>query len=132
MPLTTTIPQAELAYQASVLYEGQTYKLFLALNPGGLTAESTVAQWEAAECSGSGYAAATGTVAAGAWDAVDLRYEVPTLSLTVSATGNLSYDTLVTKIGSRTYCANVTNLGGTVNLTSGQMRVYQVQLAQND
>lgn len=133
MPLTAVVPQRELAYQAAQLFVGQTFKVFLALNSGSLTPESTVAAWEAVECSGGGYAAATGTIAAGAWNSGTARFEMPTVTINVTATGGgFTYDTIVTKIGSRTYCANVTSVSPSVALAAGQSRTYTVQLAQDD
>lgn len=132
MPLTSIVPQRELAFQANLAFEGETFKVFLALNPGGLTAESNLSAWEAAECSGGGYAAATGTIGTGAWDSGDGRYEPPVLTITVTATGGgFSYDTIVTKVGTvRTNVANLTPLPGVVTLAAGEPRTYQVQLAQ--
>lgn len=134
MTLTAIVPQRELEFQAGVLFEGETYKLFLALNPGGLTAEDDVADWEAEECSGGGYAAATGTIGAGAWNATTGRYEPDVLEISVTATGGgFSFDTIVLKVGTtRTNVQSLTALPGVVALAAGQSRTYQVQLAQDD
>lgn len=133
MTLTAIVPQRELAFQADLAFEGETYKVFLALNPGGLTAESNLSSWLSAECSGGGYAPATGTISTGSWNSTTGRYEPPILTITVTATGGgFSYDSIVTKVGStRTNVANLTTLPGTVALSAGQSRTYQVQLAQS-
>ena len=134
MSLIAVVPQRELAFQANALFEGQTYKVFLALNPNTLNEESDLSLWLAAECSGGGYVAATGTVATGAWNAATGRYELPFLTLSVTATGSgFSFDSIVTKIGStRTGVANVTTLPSTIALAAGQSRTYQVRLVQDD
>ena len=133
MSLTAVVPQRELAHQANLAFEGETYKLFLALNPGALTAEDDVADWEAEEASGGGYAAQTGTISTGAWNGTTGRYEVPLLTITVTATGaGFSYDSVVLKVGSRTHVANLTTLPSTVALAAGQSRTYQVRLVQDD
>lgn len=133
MSLIAITSQRELAHQANLAFEGETYKVFLALNPGSLTAESNLSAWEAAEASGGGYAAATGTVSTGSWNATTGRYEVPTLTLTVTATGaGFSYDSIVTKVGSRAHVVNLTTLPSTVALAAGQSRTYQVLLVQDD
>ncbi len=134
MSLTAVTSQRELAYQADLAFEGETYKLFLALNPGALTAESDVADWEAEEVSGGGYAAATGTIATGAWNGTAGRYEVPILTISVTATGaGFSFDTVVLKVGTtRTHVVNLTPLPSTVSLAAGQSRTYNVRLVQDD
>jgi hypothetical protein len=90
--LTAIVPQRELASQADQLYEGLSYKLFLALNPGTLDAEDDLADWEAAECAGGGYAAATGTIGTGSWNATTGRYEPPLLPISTLPSGNCSTD----------------------------------------
>lgn len=131
MTLISVIPQRELAYQANLAFEGETFKLFLALNPGSLTPESDVSAWEAAECSGGGYAPATGTISTGAWNSGTIRHEIPVLVITGSATGaGFSYDSIITKVGSRTHCANVLILPGVKALAAGQPYTYEVMLTQ--
>ena len=134
MSLTATIPQRELEYQAGLAFEGETYKLFLALNPGALTAEDDVADWEDEEPTGGGYAAATGTIGVGAWNGTTGRYEPDLLTITVTATGaGFSYDTIVLKVGTtRTNVAGIVVLPSTVALAAGQSRTYNYQIAQDD
>jgi hypothetical protein len=132
--LTATVPQRELAFQADQLYEGETYKLFLALNPGTLGAEDDLADWEAEEVSGGGYAAATGTIGTGAWNGTTGRYEPPVLTISVTATGaGFSFDAIVCKVGTvRTNVQSITFLPGVVALAAGESRTYQHQLAQDN
>jgi len=132
--LVAVVPQRELAFQANLAFEGETYKVFLALNSGSLTAESNLSAWEAVECSGGGYAAATGTIATGAWNNTTGRYEVPILSINVTATGSgFSFDSIVLKVGTtRTNVANLTTLPGVIAMAAGQSRTYEVRLVQDD
>ena len=132
MSLIAVVPQRELAFQANLAFEGETYKLFLALNSGSLTAESNLSAWEAVECSGGGYAAATGTIGTGAWNGTTGRYEPPVLTISVLATGGgFSYDTVVLKVGTtRTNVAGLLVLPSTVALAAGQPRTYNYQLVQ--
>jgi hypothetical protein len=132
MVLEAVVPQRELAFQAGELFEGKAYKLFLALNPGTLDAEDDLSAWEAAECSGGGYAAQTGTIGAGAWNEDESRYEPALLSITVTGSGaGFSFDAIVLKVGTtRTNVANITLLDNPVMLASGETRTYDLQLAQ--
>lgn len=134
MSLAAVTSQRELAYQADLAFEGETFKLFLALNSGSLTAESNVSAWEAVECSGGGYAASTGTISTGAWNGTAGRYEVPILTISVTATGaGFSFDSIVLKVGTtRTHVVNLTVLPSTVALAAGQSRTYNVRLVQDD
>jgi hypothetical protein len=132
MSLIAIVPQRELAFQANLAFEGETYKLFLAQNSGSLTAESDLSAWEAVECSGGGYAAATGTIGTGSWNVSSNRYEPPLLVLTVTATGaGFNYDSIVLRVGStRANIAGLVTLPSTVALVAGQSRTYNYQLVQ--
>lgn len=133
MTLIAVVPQRELKYQAGLAFEGQSFKVFAALNPGALTAESDAADWLAEEISGGGYAPETGTVAVGAWNGTTGRYEVPDLTLALAATGvGFSYDAIITTVGTRTHCANVLLLPAVVTLAAGESKTYDVMLGQDD
>jgi hypothetical protein len=58
-------------------YQGRGARLCLAVNSGSLSAGSTTAQWDAAEISGNGYARYQWTLAAGSYNSISARYEVP-------------------------------------------------------
>ena len=132
MSLIAIVPQRELAFQANLAFEGEAYKLVLALNSGSLTAESDVSAWEAVECSGGGYAASTGTIGTGAWNSSTSRYEPSLLVITVTATGaGFAYDTIVLKVGAtRTNVAGLIQLPDVVALAAAQSRTYNYQLVQ--
>ena len=96
MAITTSISQAELARVGATSYEGKTYRISLGYNnTAGLTANSTVAAWDAVKLSGNGYADATGTIAAGSYNGTTARYELPQIAVTFTASGgNWIYDAL--------------------------------------
>lgn len=133
MAITLTITPKELERQAQLVFEGQTYKLFLVNNTTSLTTASTTAQWEASELSGNGYAAATGTIAAGSYSATAARYEIPVISATFTAAGgSLIYNTLCVKVGTATYLHSISVESPTISLADGQSKTYTVTLAQDD
>lgn len=131
--LTATISQRELLYQCANVYEGLNYKVFVALNPGALTAEDDVADWEAEEITTGGAAPVTGVVAAATYNGTTGRAEVPVLTLALTATGaGFTFDTIVTKLEGRTGVHSILELPSPLALAAGQSRSYRVRLAQND
>ena len=133
MAISLTISTKELERQAKAVFEGKTYKVFLALNTSSLTAESTTAAWEAIECSGGGYAAVTGTIAAGSYSSTNARYQMPAITATFTASGSgISYNTICVKIGSELYLHSITTESPTVVLAAGQSKSYTITLAQDD
>jgi hypothetical protein len=133
MAVALTISTKELERQAKLVFEGKAYKLFLAANSGGLTAESTAAAWEAVEVSGGGYSAATGTLAAGAYSAGNARYELPTINATFTATGGgFNYNTICLRIGTELYLHSITTETPSITLSAGQSKSYTITLAQDD
>ena len=99
MATTLTISQKELQRQAAAALEGKAYEVFLAFNgTTGLTAESTYALWQDEEITGdASYVPVTGTIATGAYDAGDARYETPVITATFSAAAAGTGYTYVTK-----------------------------------
>lgn len=133
MAITLTISTKELERQAKAVFEGKTYKVFLALNSSSLTADSSTAAWEAIECSGGGYAAVTGTIGAGSYNSSSARYQMPMITATFTASGGgISYNTLCVKIGSELYLHSITVESPTVVLAAGQSKSYTITLAQDD
>jgi hypothetical protein len=133
MAISLTISTKELERQAKAVFVGKAYKVFLALNTTGLTAESTTAAWEAIECSGGGYAAVTGTIAAGSYNAGAARYQMPAITATFTATGSgITYNTVCVKIGTELYLHSITTESPTVVLAAGQSKSYTITLAQDD
>lgn len=133
MAVALTISTKELERQAKLVFEGKSYKVFLASNPGTLTGDSTAAQWEAVEASGNGYAAVTGVVAAGSYSTVNGRYQMPQISAAFSATGaGISYNTLCLKLDGETYLHSITVETPSVTLAAGQSKTYLITLIQDD
>ena len=132
MAISLTISQRELARQAAEAFEGQTFKLFLATQ-GSLTAESDLTAWEAAEVSGNGYAAITGTIGTGSYSTTNARYELPAISGTFTATGSgFTYDTVVLAIGSATGVHSINVESPSITLAASQSKSYTLTLAQDD
>lgn len=133
MAVTLTVSAKELERQAQLVFEGKTYKMFLAVNSGSLTSESTAAAWEAVELSGNGYAAVTGTIGTGSYDSTDARYELPAINATYSATGSgFTYDTICLKIGSELYLHSVCVESPSITLADGESKNYAFSLVQDN
>lgn len=133
MAYTTTISQYELKRQADLAYLGKGYTLFLAVNPGGLSADSPAADWLAAEVSGNGYAAVTGTVAAGQYRTANQRYEMPAIVATFQASGGtIAYDTVCMHFTGEDYLHSITVESPAISLADGQAKSYSLTLVQDD
>jgi hypothetical protein len=134
MALTTTISQAELGRVAAAAYEGKTYRISLANNTTSLTAQSTVAQWDAAKLSGSGYTDKTGTIGTGSYNATTARYELPQIAVTFTASGgNWTYNTLYVVITSGTSVLHsIVVENPSVTLVDGGSITYRVVLNTDD
>lgn len=133
MPLSITITPKELERQANLCYAGQTYEVFLAFNNSLLTSASTYAEWKAAEVSGGGYAAVTGTVAAGTYEIGNGRFEMPVIPCQFSATGlGYTFNTVCVRIGTASYLHSFIDVTPVVIIADGQTRIYNITLVQND
>jgi hypothetical protein len=134
MALTTTISQKELARVAGVAYEGETLKVMLcSVGASGYTAESTVANWQSVEKSGNGYVRYSTTIAAGSYDAVDGRYEMPAIDAAFTATGaGYSYDRIICYIDGETYIHSLIAEDPNITLAPGQTQTYRIQLTTDD
>jgi hypothetical protein len=132
MAISIAISTKELERQAKLVFEGQTYKLFLATK-GALTVDSTRAAWEAVEVSGSGYVAATGTVPAGSYSTGNGRYEMPSIRGTFTAAGGgFTYDTVCLAIGGSAFLHSVLTESPLITLAAGQSKSYTLTLIQDD
>ena len=132
MALTTTISTKELQRQAAESFEGKTYTVFLALNPGSLTAESTAAEWIAAKISSAGYADVTGTFAVGSYSTGNARYELPVINATFTATVGYVYDTVCVRIGTETYLHSTLRESPNFVMAAGQSKTYTFTIAVDD
>lgn len=133
MAISLTISNKELERQAKLVFEGKSYKIFLALNSSGLTAESTTAAWEAVECSGGGYAAVTGNIGAGTYNTTTARLQMPMITAAFTASGGgITYNTLCVVIGGELHLHSITVESPTVVLAAGQSKSYTITLVQDD
>ena len=124
------ITQGELEYEAGLLLTGKTYKVFLATT-GSLTIASTLSAWEAAELAiTAGYAAVTGTVGTGSYNATTGRFEAPVITGQFGpATGaGFTFDAMVIKLPSRTKPYAVNLYSTPVTLAAGQSRGFSITL----
>lgn len=134
MAITSTISQYELARQADLAFEGETYEVFLATNDGTLTADSTYADWQAEEVtSANSYAPVTGTFSTGSWSTGNARYELPSITASFSSSGaGYSYDTVCIRIGTETYLHSIVVETPSITLAAGQTKTYVITLVQDD
>jgi hypothetical protein len=134
MALTTAISQKELERVAALAYEGETLKVMLcSVGVSGFTAESTVANWQTVEQSGSGYVRYSEVIATGAYDAVDARYEMPANDADFTATGaGYTYDRIVVYIDGATYIHSLITEDPNIALAAGQTQTYRIQLTTDD
>jgi hypothetical protein len=143
MAYTSAISQGELKRVAGLAYEGKAVRVCLAaVGASGYTVESTTANWDSVElASTNGYARVTvGSLAVGAYDATDGRYEVgPTAGAnqTIDATftasgGTLTWDRVYVVIGTETKIAYLGTESPSDTLSAGQSITYRIQLAVDD
>ena len=134
MALTLTVSQKELQRVAALAYEGETIKIMLAsVGASGFTSESTVTNWQSVEKSGNGYVRFSQVIAAGAYDAVDARYEIPAIDAAFTATGaGYSYDRVVIYIDGSTYIHSLITEDPNITLAASQTQTYRVTLSTDD
>jgi hypothetical protein len=134
MALTLTVSQKELERVAALAYEGETIKIMLAsVGASGFTSESTVTNWQSVEKSGNGYVRFSQVIAAGAYDAVDARYEIPAIDAAFTATdAGYSYDRVVIYIDGSTYIHSLITEDPNITLAASQTQTYRVTLSTDD
>lgn len=129
--MSFTITQGELEFQAGLVLNGQSYKVFLATT-GVLTAASTISAWEAAELAATnGYAAVTGTVGTGVFNATSGRVENPVIvgQFGPASSTGFEFDAMIIKLGTtRTKPYAVRLYPVPQLLASGQSRGFNITL----
>lgn len=129
--MSFVITPGELEFEHGLVLSGQSFKVFAATT-GSLTVSSTLAAWEAAELAATGgYAAVTGTIAAGSLNISTGRWESPAVTGQFGpATGaGFQYDAVIIKVGSsRTKPYAVNLLSTPILLAAGQSRGFQYAL----
>jgi hypothetical protein len=136
MAISTLISQAELARLAAAAYEGLPYRVCLALNDTQqLTVNSSVAAWDGAELSGSGYARVTGFIDQGEYNQTSARYEMPRITAEFRAQGGeLIYNTvyLVIDDGYQETLHSIIVESTDVTLVDGASVIYRITLITDD
>jgi hypothetical protein len=133
---------AELARVYAAAYQGREARLCLANNTGSLTANSTTAQWDAAEITSqaaNGYARYTWTLPAATYKNTTLRIEtaLETAAFQAASSGSgLNYDSVYLVLGTGstwdTHIAGLFVESPTIALAPGQPRAYKIKLICDD
>lgn len=130
MALTLTISKKELERQAGLTLEGKDITVFLALNPGALTSESSYADWYDEVVTGSGYADVTEELGVGSYNNTTARWELPAVTATFTCTSaTYSYNTVCVRIGEEDYLHSINVESPGITLVSGQSKTYTITLA---
>jgi hypothetical protein len=134
MAITVTISQRELKRLAGLAYEGETLKVMLCnVGSSGFTAESTVANWQSVERSGSGYVRYSEVVATGTYSSTTASYNMPAIDADFTATGSgYSYDRIIAYIDGETYIHSLVEENPNITLAPGQTQTYRIVLATDD
>jgi hypothetical protein len=134
MALTTTISRKELERVAALAYEGETLEVMLcSVGASGFTVESTVTNWQSVEKSGNGYVRFSTTIAAGAYDATDGRYEIPAIDAEFTATGaGYTYDRIAIYVDGATHLHSLIVEDPNIALAPGQTQTYRIQLVTDE
>jgi len=139
MAITTAISTEEFKRIAQLAYEGLPCVVSLHNNAGGLTAESTLADWDAVKLPATnGYADFTvASLPAGGLDAgSDDRWEIGgtagantyvEAAFTAEGAGFL-FNTVVIRVGSGLYPHSVLVESPAITVAAGQTQTYRIQL----
>ena len=139
MALTATLSSQEFARISALAYEGLACRVSLHVNSGSLTAESTIADWDAVKLAESnGYAdfVVANLPAGGLDNASDDRWEIggtaganTYIEAAFTATGaGFSFDTVVVQVGTSTYPHSILVEAPSVTVAAGQTQTYRIQL----
>ena len=139
MAITTAISTEEFKRIAQLAYEGLPCVVSLHNNAGGLTAESTLADWDAVKLPATnGYADFTvASLPAGGLDAgSDDRWEIGgtagantyvEAAFTAEGAGFL-FNTVAIRVGSGLYPHSVLVESPAITVAAGQTQTYRIQL----
>ena len=139
MALTATLCSQEFARISALAYEGLACRVSLHVNSGSLTAENTIAEWDAVKLAdANGYADFTvASLPAGGLDTgSDDRWEIggtaganTYIEAAFTATGaGFSFDTVVIQVGTATYPHSILVESPSVTVAAGQTQTYRIQL----
>ena len=139
MAITTAISTEEFKRIAQLAYEGLPCTVSLHNNTGSLTAESTLADWDALKLpSTNGYADFTvASLPAGGLDpGSDDRWEIGgtagantyvEAAFTAEGAG-FTYNTVVIRVGSGLYPHSILVESPSITVAAGQTQTYRIQL----
>lgn len=139
MALTSTLSKKEFERIAELAYEGLACRVSLHNNATGLTAESTITDWDAVKLPASnGYEDFTvASLPAGGLDpGSDDRWEIGGTAgantyieaeFTASGTG-FTFNTVVVRIGTAAYPHSILVEAPSVTVAAGQTQTYRIQL----
>ena len=139
MAITTAISTEEFKRIAQLAYEGLPCVVSLHNNTGALTAESTLADWDALKLpSTNGYADFTvASLPAGGLDpGSDDRWEIGgtagantyvEAAFTAEGAG-FTYNTVVIRVGSGLYPHSILVESPSITVAAGQTQTYRIQL----
>ena len=139
MTLTTSVSTFEFKRIADAAYAGLSCRVSLHMNDGSLTAESTIADWDAKKLpDADGYADFdVASLPEGGLDSgSDSRWEIGEtpgantyIEAKFDATGSgYSYNTVLIRIGSATYPHSILTEAPAITMAGGQSQVYRCQL----
>lgn len=118
--------------QADLAFKLRDYKIFLALNDSGLTADSLASEWLEKELdivASPGYYAVTGQLGAAIWNAETERAFLPEITGVFKAEGgDWSYDTVCLYLYGEDYLHSINVESPTKSLASGSIAAYAYQL----
>jgi hypothetical protein len=131
MASSLQISNKELERVAALCYEGLTLRAMLCENGGnGLTANSTIADWQGVEITGSGYQRFSAEVGTGSYSSAILSYRMPAITATFTASGaGYFFDTLVVYFEGTDYPHGVLPEASLQALLAGQTKTYRITLA---
>ena len=132
MALTLTVGQREIQRQADLAFKLRDYKIFLALNDSGLTADSPASEWLEKELdivSSPGYYAVTGQLGASIWNPDSERAFLPEITAVFKADGgDWDYDTVCLYLYGEEYLHSINVEDPIKNLATGAVAAYAYQL----
>jgi hypothetical protein len=128
-----TVSQKELKRQAGLVFEGKTLNVMLCnISTTPYTAESTVADWQSIELSGSGYVRSSSIIETGTYDSQVGAYLIPEIEASFTATSTYLFNRVVLYIDGESYVHSVINELAGIVLSSGQTQTYIIKLRQDD
>lgn len=132
MALTLTVGQREIQRQADLAFKLRDYKIFLALNDSGLTADSLASEWLEKELDivqNPGYYAVTGQLGASIWNPDINRAFLPEITAVFKADGgDWTFNTVCLHLYGEDYLHSINVESPSKTLVTGAVAAYAYQL----